>query len=175
MQAGRLAPPPPDRQTAGMRTEHILERMAAASANGSGRVAVVESSASLGFMAPLHAHAAAEAVHVLEGRMTIIAGTETAWLEPGETFVVAEGVAHTYRAESARTRAAFTTFASSAGRYEDFLRAAGPVTVDPAGAAAWSGEADAAAVAAIAAAADVTLLGPPGLLPADAENAARAA
>ena len=142
----------------------------------SGRIASAESETLSGFMAPLHAHAAAEAVYVLEGRLTVFAGAETATLEPGESFVVRAGVAHTYRAESSRARALFTTFASSSGRYEAFLRAAGPVEVDRAGAPpAWSSDDDAAVVGAIAAAAGVTLFGPPGALPDDAEMPARAA
>lgn len=154
-----------------MRGDNLLEQVSASFA----RIASVESSASSGFMAPLHTHVSTEAVRVLEGRMTVFAGAETARLAPGETFVVAEGVVHTHRAECLRTRAVFTTFPSSAARYEDFLRTAGPVRVDRAGAPAWSTDEDAAAVAAIAAAADVTVLGPPGVLPTDAEAAARAA
>jgi len=137
-------------------------------------VAVVESATSSGFMAPLHAHDADEAVHVVEGRITLYARETTVTLEAGETFVVPQGVAHTYRADSSPARSLFTTVTPSAGRYEDFLRAAGPPARGPAGAPVWSEE-DLAAVAAIAAEADVTVLGPPGMLPADVETAARAA
>lgn len=158
-----------------MRDETLLERLAAAVPTGDGRVAAVETSTSSGFMAPLHAHEADEAVHVLEGSITIFAGAGTARLEAGATFVVPQGVAHTFRADSPRARAVFTTFTPSAGRYEDFLRAAGPVAFGPSGAAEWSRDEDAGAVAAIAAAAQVTVLGPPGWLPAGAESSARAA
>ncbi|MGH3039664.1 MAG: cupin domain-containing protein [Gaiellaceae bacterium] len=142
---------------------------------GTRRPSVVESSASEGFMTPLHAHRSDEAVRLLQGRMTIFAGTETIPLEPGETFVVAAGVTHAFLAESPRTRAVFATYAASPGRYEDFLRAAGPVAVDSSGAPAWSQDEDARAIAAIAAAADVTVLGPPGALPAGARDSVRAA
>jgi quercetin dioxygenase-like cupin family protein len=158
-----------------MRETTLLEEMAEVPATGGRRPAVVESSAPAGFMTPLHTHRSDEAVHVLEGRMTIFAGADAIRLEPGETFVVAEGVAHAFLAESSRTRAVFTTYASSPGRYGDFLRAAGPVAIDPFGAPAWSHDEDAGAIAAIAAAADVTVLGPPGTLPADERNPVRAA
>lgn len=131
-----------------------------------GRIASVEVSAAPGFMAPLHAHAADEAVHVLEGRLTVLAGDETVRIGPGETFVVGQGVAHTYRAD-VRARFVFTTFTPSAGRYESFLRATGPVA--PGG--AWSTDEDAATVAAVAAAAEISVFGPPGLLPPGVERA----
>jgi quercetin dioxygenase-like cupin family protein len=145
----------------------LLERVATTAPVSGGRLAAIECSASPGFMSPLHAHAADEAVHVLEGSMTVYAGEEVVRLVAGETFVVRQGVAHTYRTGPDGARSVFTTFARSAGRYEDFLRAAGPL---PAGAPAWSDE-DAAAVGAVAAAADVTVFGPPGVLPTDARTA----
>ena len=131
-----------------------------------GRIASVEVSAAAGFMPPLHAHGADEAVHALEGRLTVYAGVETVRIGPGETFVVRRGVAHTYRADS-HARAVFTTFTASAGRYESFLRAAGPVASD----GTWSTEDDAATVTAVAAAAGVSVLGPPGMLPPGLEQA----
>lgn len=132
-----------------------------------GRLASVESSAAEGFMAPLHAHEADEAVQVLEGAITVYAGEESVQLEAGETFVVERGVAHTYRADSPQTRFVFTTLTRSASRYESFLRAAGPV----AGGVEWSADEDAAIVAAVAAAARITVFGPPGTLPQAAETA----
>jgi Cupin domain len=124
-----------------------------------------EISATAGFMAPLHAHAAPEAVRVLEGSMIVFAGAETVRLERGQSFVVPEGVAHTFRAESLRSRAVFSTSTPSASRYEHFLRAVGPPS-----ARGWAQPEDAAAVASIAGAAGVTLLGPPGTLPDAAER-----
>ena len=157
-----------------MRSETVLGELAAAAA-GNGRLAAVEAWASAGFMTPLHAHGSDEAVIVLEGSMTIFAGEDVVRLLPGETFIVAEGIAHAYRAEAPGTRAVFSTFAPSSGRYEDFLRAAGPVAVDPSGTPTWSHDEDAGAVAAIAAAADATVLGPPGMLPTGSRDSARAA
>jgi hypothetical protein len=126
-------------------------------------------------MAPLHAHPADEVVHVVEGCLMIFAGSELVRLGAGEAFVVAEGVAHTLRVESRQARFVFTTFTGSAGRYEDFLRATGPVTLGPSGFAVWAGVEDARAAGAVAAAANVSVCGPPGMLPAGAETAARAA
>jgi Cupin domain len=130
------------------------------------RLASVEVYASAGFMAPLHVHAADEAVHVLEGGLTVYAGDETVRVGAGETFVVGEGVAHTYRAD-ASARFVFTTFIRSAARYESFLRANGPVAAG----GTWSTDQDAATVAALAAAAEIQLLGPPGMLPPGIERA----
>ena len=122
-----------------------------------------------GFMAPLHAHAAAETVRVLEGMVTVLAGSEAVRLTRGETLVVSRGVAHTFRTESSGTRVVFGTSTPSASRYVDFLRAVGRP------ASGWAQAEDAAAVTAVAGAAGVTVLGPPGMLPADAGRPARAA
>ena len=154
-----------------MRTDPLLELAAVTRA---GRVVSAERTAASGFMPPLHAHPADEVAHVVEGRVTLFAGAEVVRLGAGETFVVATGVAHTLRVESRQARIVFTTFAGSAGCYEDFLRATGPVTVGPSGSAVWAGVEDARAVGAVAAAASVRVYGPPGLLPAGAAARARA-
>jgi mannose-6-phosphate isomerase-like protein (cupin superfamily) len=155
-----------------MRNDSLLE---VAAVSRAGRVVTAERTAASGFMPPLHAHPADEVVHVVEGSLTLFAGPEAVTLGPGETFVVAEGVAHTLRVESRQARMVFTTFAGSAGRYEDFLRATGPVTLGPSGSAVWAGVEDARTVGAVAAAANVSVYGPPGMLPAGAETAPRAA
>ncbi len=144
-----------------------IQRIATLASASGGRLVSVESSASAGFMAPLHAHEADEAVHVLEGSVTVYAGEDAVRLAAGETFVVRQALVHTFRAESARTRLVFTTFARSAARYEDFLRAAGPVVAGT----GWSADEDAATVAAVATAARITVFGPPGTLPADVKTA----
>jgi hypothetical protein len=154
-----------------MPTGSLLE---IAAVSRTGRVVTAEQIASSGFMPPLHAHAADEAIYLVEGRLTVFAGADVVTLGEGEAFVVAEGVKHTFRVDSSRARMVFSTFAASAGRYEDFLRATGPVIVGPSGAAVWAGE-DARAVGAVAAAAGISVHGPPGLMPTDAEIAAQAA
>jgi quercetin dioxygenase-like cupin family protein len=156
-----------------MPTDSLLELAAGASA--AGRVVSVERTDASGFMPPLHAHPADEAVHVVEGSLTIFAGHEVVSLDAGHTFVVAGGVAHTFRVESRQARAIFATLTGSAGRYEDFLRATGPVALDSAGAPIWARSEDASATGAVAAAAGVSLVGPPGALPAGVRIAARAA
>lgn len=119
-------------------------------------------SAPAGFMAPLHAHASAEEVRVLEGSMTVFSGSDTVLLARGDVLVVPQGVAHTFRAEASGARAVFSTSTPSASSYEDFLRAVGRP------ASGWAQAEDAAAVAAVAGAAAVAVLGHPGMLPADA-------
>jgi quercetin dioxygenase-like cupin family protein len=155
-----------------MPTDSLLEL---AAVSPTGRIVTAKSTAASGFMPPLHVHPADEVVHVVEGCLTIFAGPEAVRLGAGETFVVAEGVAHTLRVESRQARIVFTTFAGSAGRYEDFLRATGPVTLGPSGSAVWAGIEDVRSVGAVAAAANVSVYGPPGMLPEGAETAARAA
>jgi hypothetical protein len=93
--------------------------------------------------------------------VTVYAGEESLHLTAGESFVVAAGVPHAYRANSKRVRYVATAFVSSVGRYEDFLRAVGP----PAGEPGWPSLEEAAALTAIAAANGITVLEPPGALP----------
>jgi Cupin domain len=131
-----------------------------------GRIASAEVLAAPGFMAPLHAHPADEAVHVLEGRLTVYAGDETVRIGRGETFVVRQGVAHTYRVDVG-ARVVFTTLTRSAARYESFLWATGPVAAG----GTWSTKEDEATVTAVAAAAEISVFGPPGLLPPGSERA----
>jgi mannose-6-phosphate isomerase-like protein (cupin superfamily) len=126
-----------------------------------GRAVSVEAAAPAGFMPPLHAHEADEAVQVIEGAVTVFAGAERVDLAPGESFVVPAGVPHTFRAMGAPAQAVFTTVTASPGSYESFLRATGPAL--PGG--GWSGDDDEAVVAAVAAAARTAVHGPPGALP----------
>jgi cupin domain len=147
-----------------------LERLANRASGSGGRPAPVESSASAGFMAPLHAHEADESIHVLEGRLRLYAGGKSVRMQAGDSYVVERGVAHTYRVESWHARAVFTTFTRSAAAYESFLRAIGPVAPG----AAWASGEDEATVTAIAAAAQTTVLGPPGMLPPGREHSVHA-
>jgi quercetin dioxygenase-like cupin family protein len=146
----------------------LLEQLAATSAlaPGGSSVTVVESTLAAGLMPPLHAHAVDEAFHVLEGSVVVWAGGETVRLEAGESFVAPRSVPHTHRAATERARWLSMTFASSAGRYEDFVRAVG--TPLSGGGAAPMVE-DEAALLAFAAPSGIAVLGPPGMLPADLE------
>ena len=103
-----------------MRTDSLLE---VAAVSRTGRVVTAERTAASGFMPPLHAHAADEAIYVVEGHLTVFAGADVVTVEAGETFVVAERVAHTFRVGPSGARIVFSTFAASASRYDDFLRA----------------------------------------------------
>jgi quercetin dioxygenase-like cupin family protein len=134
-----------------------------AGVRGGRGLAVVESTLAAGAMTPLHAHDEEEGLEAVDGRITVFLGDEVIELEAGDSVVVPCGVPHTLRAGPAPTRLLSASFVSSAGRYEDFLRAVAPARpgepVEP------SAE-EAAALAAVAAACGTAVLGPPGLLPA---------
>jgi quercetin dioxygenase-like cupin family protein len=53
---------------------------------------------------PLHAHPQDESYIVLDGRLTVQAGSQRFELEPGATGVVPMGVAHTFRVDSETAR-----------------------------------------------------------------------
>jgi quercetin dioxygenase-like cupin family protein len=150
----------------------LLEQVAATSRLGPGgtSLTVVESTLAAGLMPPLHSHEADEAFHVLDGSVVVYAGRETVRLEAGESFVAPRSVPHTHRAATERARWLSMTFASSAGRYEDFVRAVGtPLADAPA-------DEDEASLLAFAAPSGIAVLGPPGMLPAELEpHAERAA
>lgn len=140
----------------------------------SARISVVERRMGAGDMAPLHVHPDDEVFEVLEGALTLFIGEDTARLEPGDAFVAPAGVAHTQRADTKHVRYLAGSFVRSPSRYEDFLRAVGrPVEPAESGAALdWPSPDEEAALAAIAAANAITVLGPPGALPAAAAAAA---
>lgn len=150
----------------------LLEQVAATNRLGPGgtSLTIVESTLAAGLMPPLHSHEVDEAFHVLDGSVVVYAGGETVRLEAGESFVAPGSVPHTHRAATERARWLSMTFASSAGRYEDFVRAVGtPLADAPA-------DEDEAALLAFAAPSGTAVLGPPGMLPAELEpHAERAA
>ena len=146
----------------------LLEQVAAAQRAVTGRASltVVESTLAAGLMPPLHAHEEDEAFHVLEGSILVYAGSETVQLEAGDSFVAPRSVPHTHRAATERARWLSMTFASSAGRYEDFVRAVGTPFAN--GGVAPTAE-DEAVLLAFAAPSGIAVLGPPGMLPAELE------
>jgi len=152
----------------------LIEQVAAAQSLGPGgtSLTVVESTLAAGLMPPLHAHEGDEAFHVLEGSVVVYAGAETVRLEAGDSFVVPGSVPHTHRAATGRARWLSMTFASSAGGYEDFVRAVGTPLQD--GGAAPTSEEEAALLA-FAAPSGIAVLGPPGMLPAELEPRAERA
>jgi hypothetical protein len=129
-----------------------------------GRTIMIESELTYGEMPPLHVHAADESFHVFEGSLTVYLGEDAVRLEAGETLVAPAGIAHTYRAESAKARVLTMSRVDSAARYDDFLRAV--ARPGDSGAPAWATDEDEATVSAIAAAAGITVLSAPGELPA---------
>jgi quercetin dioxygenase-like cupin family protein len=146
--------------------EPLLAQVAAAAteAPDGTSLAVVETTLAAGVMPPLHVHEVDEAFHVFEGSVVVYAGAETVRLEAGQSFVAPASVPHTHRAATERVRWLSLTFASSAGRYEDFVRAVG-TPVDEGGAEPAVEEE--AALLAFAAPSGIAVLGPPGMLPAD--------
>ncbi len=152
----------------------LLEEVATASRLGPDGTSliVVESTLAAGLMPPLHVHETDEAFHVLEGSVVVYAGGKTVRLEAGESFVAPGSVPHTHRAQRERARWLSMTFASSAGRYEDFVRAVGAPLAD--GGRAPTAE-DEAALLAFAAPSGIAVLGPPGMLPAELESRAERA
>lgn len=152
-------------------TEPTLLELAAAVRRSRGHeepatLAVIEGTMPVGASAPLHVHADDEALTVLEGNMTVHAGAEAVQLGPGESFVAPADVPHTYRADATRVRYLAASFVRSVNAYEDFLRA---VSRPPFRAVArgWAGTQEAAALAHVAAANGIRILGVPGELPAD--------
>ena len=152
----------------------LLEQVAAAQSLGPAgtSLTVVESTLAAGLMPPLHAHEEDEAFHVLEGSVVVYAGADTVRLEAGDSFVAPGSVPHTHRAATGRARWLSMTFASSAGGYEDFVRAVG--TPLPNGGVAPTSEEEAALLA-FAAPSGIAVLGPPGMLPAELEPRAEPA
>jgi hypothetical protein len=112
-------------------------------------------------MAPLHVHEEPEGFHVLEGSLLVVMGGTTVRLDPGQSIVAPGGVPHTYRAESESTRYQAVSFVASVELYEGFLRAA--ALPEPAG--SESHESD-RVVESIAGRNGISILGPPGALPA---------
>lgn len=129
-------------------------------------LAVVEREMSAGSMPALHVHETDEAFYVVEGAMTVHAGCEEVRLRPGDAFVVGKGVAHTHRAETKRVRYLAVAFVRSSADYGDFLRAVSRPAPDPSGAPSWPSPDDAPRLEAMAAVNAITILGPPGALPA---------
>jgi quercetin dioxygenase-like cupin family protein len=113
-----------------------------------GSLAVIERTGRRGEMTPIHRHPRDEVVHVMEGKLVLVVGEERIQLRAGETYSAPGAQPHALVVESERARYVNATLVSSAGLYEDFLRA---VTIPAEGAlAAWE-DGDFARLAALAA------------------------
>ncbi len=122
-----------------------------------GDLSVVRMHAPAGEMPPLHVHAyESETFYVIEGSMTLWVGDAApVTLEPGDCATAPPSVPHTYRVGDEPALYLVTT---SPGRFASFVRAAGHRE---------RREVDPERLARIAADHDITILGPPGMLPSD--------
>ena len=130
-----------------------------------GAYSLSETCAARGNMPPLHVHRRNdETFYILEGDVRLFVGDREIVLAPGQAALAPRDVPHTYRVESDRAR--WLVINSPAG-YERFLRAASEpaprAELPPAGR-----HNDPAALAAAAAEQGIEILGPPGMLPAQA-------
>jgi mannose-6-phosphate isomerase-like protein (cupin superfamily) len=158
--------------TADAGSEWFRERLAQVPATASRtteRVAVIESATlSRGTMPPLHAHDRDESYRVLEGEVVFYVGHETVVARDGDVVVAPKGVPRTFLVTSVSARWLVMTTLRSLARYDDFTRGvARPARSRPGEVPTWPSAEEAAAVAAIAAANGIELLGPPGMLPSE--------
>jgi mannose-6-phosphate isomerase-like protein (cupin superfamily) len=136
-------------------------------AHEGGQAVLAERSARSGFMGPLHRRSEEEVHVVIEGQVTYLVGDETVRSRPGEVVVIPSDVPRTFLVESEQARWLVFTRVSSLVRFEDFGRAVSrpaPAALS----AEWHRTEEAAALAAIANANGIEILGPPGTLPAAA-------
>ena len=151
-------------------SEWFMKRIAATvreASRSDRRSVLVERSARSGVMAPLTVRDEDETYRVVEGRVTFFVGDEVVRASAGEVVVAPAGVPRTFSAGPRGARWLVVTRVASLQRFEEFGRAlARPISGTLAG--AWHGSESAATVAAIGAPNGIDVLGPPGLLPAQA-------
>jgi quercetin dioxygenase-like cupin family protein len=142
----------------------VLDSVVAMRSDGDPRrgLAAVEVEMRRGEMTPLHVHDEDEAVRVLEGSVLVYAGAAYVRLVAVEVYVAPQGVPHVFAAGPTGARYLTTTFTPAVGRYHDFARA----VALPALAAQGTGIEEERALALIAEANGIRVLGPPGHLPA---------
>ncbi len=123
-----------------------------------GTFALLESTAPAGDRTPLHVHRDVdEGFYVLEGELTLWVGDETQVLRAGEGVLAPKGIPHTLRVGESGAR---WLVASAPADFEAFVRAVAAATPDP------------EELTRIAAAHGIDILGPPGMLPTELEQAA---
>jgi mannose-6-phosphate isomerase-like protein (cupin superfamily) len=128
------------------------------------RAAAVETAPlSQGVMPPLYARDEDESYLLLEGEVEFHVGDERLRASAGDVVVAPRGVARTFRVLSQRARWLVVTSVRSLAGYEAFSRA---VARPSAEGGEWPSVEEAAAVASVAAANGIDVLGPPGALPA---------
>lgn len=135
-----------------------------------GDLSVVRMHKPAGDQPPLHVHAhESETFYVLDGSLTVWVGdAEPVTLGPGEAVTAPPGLPHTYRANEHTVSLVIAT----SGTFAAFLRAAGRPAERPE-LPVLDGPPDAERLARIAADHDITILGPPGMLPSHLAAGAR--
>jgi quercetin dioxygenase-like cupin family protein len=125
---------------------------------------LVRMHAAAGDQPPLHVHEHEdEGFYVLEGSLTLWVGdADPVTLVPGEFALAPHGIPHTYRVGDSRGLFLVT---SAPGPFVSFLRSAGAPAARPE-LPVLDGPPDPERLALIAADHGITLLGPPGTLPA---------
>jgi mannose-6-phosphate isomerase-like protein (cupin superfamily) len=128
-----------------------------------GDLSIIRMHAPAGEMPPLHVHAyEGESFYVLEGAMTLWVGdADPVTIGPGEIATAPPALPHTYRVGKEPAVYLVTT---SRGAFASFVRAAGDPAEGP------QTPVDPERLARVAADHDITILGPPGMLPADVVN-----
>ena len=134
-----------------------------ATAVAGGQVTMVERTAPEGHMPPLVRRDEPETYRVVEGEVVFFVGNDVVWARAGDIVVAPAGVPRTFRADSPDARWLVLTRVRSLDRFADFGRAhclpQRPVS------GCWPSPEEQSAVAAMGAANDIELLGPPGTLP----------
>lgn len=138
-----------------------LSAVASAEAADDRQVAMVERSAPAGFMPPLAERDEPETYRVVAGEVTFFIGDDVIEAEAGDIVLAAAGVARSFQTGSEGARWLVLTRVESLDYFVDFGRAVAP----PRESGEWPSSAELAAVAAIATANGIRLLGPPGALP----------
>jgi mannose-6-phosphate isomerase-like protein (cupin superfamily) len=151
----------PDQRAA---TEWFADELTAAATTSTAHVAMVERTGREGHMPPLLRRAESETYRVLEGEVAFFVGNDMVWAGPGDVVVAPRDVARTFRVASPEARWLVLTQVRSLERFSDFGRAVSPPLAAPA--TDWPSFEERDAVAAMGAANDIELLGPPGALPA---------
>ncbi len=141
--------------------EDVLENVAGRTPEVSPRgLAVVEVKVRAGHMTPLHVHDEDEAIRVIEGTVVVYVAGEVVTLGPGDARVAVGGEPHAVSAGAAGARYLTTSFVRSVERYEAFVRA---VALPESPSAETRIVEEERALALVAEANGITVLGPPGM------------
>ena len=132
-------------------------------------MSMIEAEALQGNMPPLHVHHDEdESFYVLEGELSLHTAAGSVLLGPGDAALGPRGIPHAYRVESASARWVVTT---NGGGFASFVEATSlPAEHD--GYASAGQMATPEVLGTEAAARNIELLGPPGLLPQELERVA---